>query len=85
MNPTNHHCESCGMPIEAGPYCPHCVDDRGALQPFDERFERMVAWQQRKEPNASRADVERKTFAYMATMPAWKDHPRVRDALSRGG
>jgi hypothetical protein len=66
------------MPIESGPYCNHCVDERGTLQPFDERFERMVQWQARKEPEASRADLEKKTLAYMARMPAWKDHPRVR-------
>jgi len=74
----NTKCESCGMPIEAGPYCEHCVDDRGRLQSFDERFERMVQWQQRQEPRASRAELERKTLAYMATMPAWKDHPKVK-------
>jgi hypothetical protein len=77
---SNHACESCGMPIEAGPYCQHCVDEGGKLQPFDERFERMVQWQARREPNASRADLEKKTLAYMGTMPAWKDHPRVRTA-----
>jgi len=77
----SHHCESCGMPIEAGPYCSYCVDAAGKLQPFDERFERMVQFQARREPAASRADLEKKTLAYMATMPAWKDHPRVRVAV----
>jgi hypothetical protein len=71
-------CESCGMPIEAGPYCEYCLDEHGNLQAFDERFERMVQWQARREPNASRADLEKKTLAYMATMPAWRDHPRVK-------
>ena len=75
---SNHACESCGMPIEAGPYCNHCVDEGGKLQPFEERFERMVQWQARREPSASRADLEKKTLAYMAGMPAWKDHPRVK-------
>jgi hypothetical protein len=75
---SNHHCESCGMSIESGPYCQYCVDDSGKLQPFDERFERMVQWQARREPNTSRAELEKKTLAYMATMPAWKDHPRVK-------
>jgi len=73
-----HRCESCGMTIEAGPYCQYCVDESGKLQAFDERFERMIQFQARKEPNASRADLEKKTLAYMATMPAWKDHPRVK-------
>ena len=39
---------------------------------------RMVQWQARREPNAARAELEKKTLDYMATMPAWKDHPRVR-------
>jgi hypothetical protein len=68
------------MSIEAGPYCAYCVDAAGKLQPFDERFERMVQWQARREPEASRQDLEKKTLAYMATMPAWRDHPRVRGA-----
>jgi len=53
------------------------VDAHGNLQPFDERFERMVAWQARREPGASRAELEAATLAYLATMPAWRDHPRV--------
>lgn len=75
---SNTSCESCGMPIDAGPYCTYCVDDRGNLQAFEERFERMIQWQARREPNASRADLEKKTLAYMATMPAWREHPRVK-------
>jgi len=30
--------------------------------------------------DASRAELERATLAFMAKMPAWKDHPRVRAA-----
>ena len=71
-------CESCGMPIESGPYCAYCVDETGKLQPFDERFARMVQWAQRHEPGLDRAAAEKKTLEYMATMPAWKDHPRVK-------
>lgn len=78
-----HGCESCGMPIESGTYCQYCVDASGKLQPFDERLERMIAWQQRKTPSASRAELEAATLAYMATMPAWKDHPRVKAAAKR--
>lgn len=72
-----HGCESCGMPIESGRYCAHCTDADGNLQTFEERFERMVSWQARREPDASRADLEAKTLAYMGTLPAWRDHPRV--------
>jgi hypothetical protein len=28
-------------------------------------------------PDASREELERQTLDYMATMPAWRDHPRV--------
>jgi hypothetical protein len=73
-----HSCESCGMPIENGAYCQYCVGGDGKLQPFDERFERMVQWQGRQKPGAARATLERETLEYMAEMPAWKDHPRVK-------
>jgi hypothetical protein len=78
---TSTGCESCGMPIETGRYCARCTDAEGNLQAFEDRFERMVAWQARREPDAPRADLEAATLAYMATMPAWRDHPRV---LARG-
>ena len=70
-------CESCGMPIESGRYCAHCTDESGVLQDFDTRFERMTSWQARSTPDASREEIERATLAYMSTMPAWRDHPRV--------
>lgn len=71
-------CQSCGLPIDSGRYCTYCVDARGALQDFDTRFERMVAWAQRENPALPREQAERDTLAYMARMPAWADHPRVR-------
>ena len=70
-------CESCGMPIETGRYCSYCTDASGQLQSFDERFERMVAWQSRRTPGVPRDEIERQTLDYMATMPAWREHPRV--------
>ena len=73
-------CESCGMPIESGRYCQHCVDETGALQSFDERFERMIAWEARRRSGATRAELEAATLEYMATLPAWHEHPRVRAA-----
>jgi hypothetical protein len=45
-------CESCGMPLETGRYCTHCTTDSGRLQPFEERFARMVAWQERRNPTS---------------------------------
>lgn len=77
-----HKCESCGMPIENGRYCAHCVDASGALQDFDTRFGRMVEWQLR-ERGGERAEAEQQTIAYMATLPAWRDHPQVRARLTQ--
>jgi len=62
-------CESCGMPIETGRYCQHCVDGTGALQSFGERFERMIAWEARRSPDATRDELEASPLAYMATPP----------------
>ena len=56
----------------------HCTDESGQLQPFEQRFERMVAWQARRDPGASREQLERQTLDYLATMPAWRDHPAVK-------
>ena len=75
---TTTHCESCGMPIETGQYCAYCTDADGVLQPFEERFEKMVAFQARREPSATREELEAATLAYLASMPAWRDHPAVR-------
>jgi hypothetical protein len=79
---TTAACESCGMPIETGRYCSYCTDDAGQLQSFEERFTRMTAWQARRNPGTSREEIERQTLEYLATMPAWRDHPRV---TSRAG
>ena len=77
MTDTAITCESCSMPIESGRYCAHCTDEAGNLQSFEDRFERMISWEQRRNPDASREELERRTKAYMATMPAWRDHPGV--------
>ena len=74
---TTTPCESCGMPIESGRYCTYCTDADGVLQPFEERFERMVGWQARRHPEQAREQLESATLEYMATMPAWREHPRV--------
>jgi hypothetical protein len=76
----SHHCESCGMSIDSGPYCKYCVDEAGKLQDFDTRFERMVQWALREDQKLSRAQAEASTLKYMARMPAWAKHPRVAGA-----
>ena len=40
-----------------------------------------VRWAQREDPHLAREEAERRTLAYMARMPAWAQHPRVRDAV----
>lgn len=76
----SHQCESCGMPIDSGPYCKYCVDETGKLQDFDTRFERMVQWALREDRKLSREQAEANTLKYMARMPAWARHPRVAGA-----
>ncbi|HHG90734.1 MAG TPA: hypothetical protein ENJ90_09705 [Devosia sp.] len=73
-------CQSCGMAIEGGTYCNHCVDENGDLQKFEPRFERMVQWQLRR--GSSRDDAEREAIAHMANMPAWATHPEVKRRLA---
>jgi hypothetical protein len=70
------------MPIEDGTYCEYCTDEHGSLQPFEERFERMVQWTMGRDDSQSREQAETATLAYMAAMPAWKDHPKVKAAQS---
>jgi hypothetical protein len=77
MSEMTRRCESCGMPMAAGRYCAHCVDESGNLQDFATRFERMVAWAMRQDGGLSRPQAEQQTIVYMAGMPAWRDHPRV--------
>lgn len=72
-----NRCESCGMPIDDGTYCQYCVDDSGDLQAFEERFERMLQWAKKENSELSLAQATLKTKAYMRTMPAWKDHPKL--------
>ena len=80
---TTTRCESCGMPIETGPYCRYCVGPDGRLQDFDERLSRMLQFQRRQHPGQSEAETLQQTLEYMATMPAWKDHPRVTSRARR--
>ncbi len=79
-------CVSCGMPMETvadhapghpeSAYCAHCSTPQGDLQAFEERFERMVQWEMRKN-GQPRDAAETATRAYMRQMPAWRDHPAL--------
>ena len=70
-------CKSCSMPIERGDFCDYCTDETGALLGFDETFERFVRFAMRRDASLARSAAESSTLAFMATMPAWRDHPRV--------
>ncbi|HET9655957.1 MAG TPA: hypothetical protein VFP72_11420 [Kineosporiaceae bacterium] len=41
-------------------------------------------WQARRSPGVSRAELESATLTYLATMPAWRDHPVVRAHVGGG-
>lgn len=79
MNDTQ--CESCGLPIEAGPYCQYCIDEKGELQAFQERLERMTQWMRRTHEGLSQAEAEGRALDHMATTPAWRHHPELLDRL----
>ena len=74
----NMKCESCGMPITGGKYCQYCVDAKGSLQPFEERFERIVQWVLGNESSTPCAEAEKRTRAKMKIMPPWQDHPNLK-------
>jgi Putative zinc ribbon domain len=86
---TVQHCESCGMSMATAEdhapghpdsaYCRYCSTEDGGLQPFEERFERMTQWAMRQD-GLDRPAAEVKTRQYMRSMPAWRDHPALREA-----
>jgi hypothetical protein len=76
--PQAHACDSCGMPIETGQYCQYCVDESGKLQGFEETVARMSQFMARQKPGLTAQDAKAQTLAYMANMPAWKDHPGLK-------
>ena len=72
-----NRCQSCGMSVEHATYCQYCVNERGELQSFDERFEKMVQWTLKENKDMTREEAEQKAKVYMKTMPAWKNHPNL--------
>jgi hypothetical protein len=43
----------------------------------------MVQWMLSQKPGLAPAEAKKQTLAYMATMPAWRDHPKLKAALGR--
>ncbi len=80
------NCQSCSMTIESGDYCQYCADEGGQLIPFEECVERFLQWTRRQEPDLAADEARRKTVDFMATMPAWREHPEVtRELAARDG
>jgi len=69
------------MTIESGELCRHCSDGEGNLIAFEECVERFMQWTKRSEPGLGDDEARKKTIAYMATMPAWKERPELLRAL----
>jgi len=65
------------MPIESGVYCSYCTDETGKLQEFEDRLARLTRWLVAQKQAASPQEAERKALAHMATMPAWRKHPKL--------
>ena len=76
MNTETMHCQSCGMTIAGGAYCAHCVDENGELQGFDERIAGMTQFMKTRDPELTDDAAAAQALSYMATMPAWRNHPR---------
>jgi Putative zinc ribbon domain len=84
-------CESCGMPMATAEdhspdhpdsrWCRYCAPD-GTLEPFEERFERLVQWSIRKD-GLNRPAAEEATREYMRGMPAWRHHPALAEGVDR--
>jgi hypothetical protein len=77
MSNEKHNCQSCGMPVEAGPYCQYCADENGKLHSFNETVVRMSQFMKRQTPGLSDEKATEMTMDHMAKMPAWRDHPRI--------
>lgn len=75
-------CESCGLPVEVGHYCQHCVDADGNLQTFDERLDRLSGWLRNRREGLSQAEAEAAALEQMSKMPAWRAHPALRRRLA---
>jgi hypothetical protein len=66
------------MPVESGPYCQYCSGPDGNLHGFDETVARMAQFYRSQDKSLTDESARAKTLSYMATMPAWKNHPKFR-------
>jgi uncharacterized glyoxalase superfamily protein PhnB len=68
-------CQSCGMPLTDGKpgqmYCQYCVDEKGALRPYEQVFEGTVNGYFIGHMKMARKDAETAATVHLAKMPAW--------------
>lgn len=72
-------CPSCGLSMPVERLCENCSTDTGALRDFDEMLERFSQWAIEVD-GADPAEARKKSLAYMAQRPAWRDHPALKAA-----
>jgi catechol 2,3-dioxygenase-like lactoylglutathione lyase family enzyme len=69
------NCQSCGMPLtDSKPgqmYCQYCVDEKGALRPYEQVFEGTVNGYFIAHMKMARKDAEKAATVHLAKMPAW--------------
>lgn len=70
-------CESCGLPVHSYRYCAYCTDANGDLMDFDDRLTSMTEEWQAEHGHLTVEDARQAAREYMASMPAWRNHPRV--------
>jgi len=80
---SQQQCQSCAMPIETGIYCQYCADEKGNLHSFDEHLERTAQWMAGQKPGLALDEARKQALAYIAQMPAWRDHPKVKSAVAK--
>ena len=57
----------------AGNYCQYCVDESGALKPYEEVRAGIAQWLSSWTPETVTQDPTARAAAYMKAMPAWAD------------
>jgi DNA-binding MarR family transcriptional regulator len=65
-------------PLTIGEAAAHLRRAQSVVSEIVSHLERQA----RRHPGTPREEIERQTLDYMATMPAWQDHPRVTSRTS---
>jgi len=79
----SHTCDSCSMPSKR-PVLSVLRQRAGRASALRGALRAHGSWQARRSPEKNREALEAETLAFMAKMPAWKDHPRSARQRSEG-